>query len=247
MQFIFSRDRDALYAYVVKTINQEVTTRRQTLLGLATGATFEPVYDLWIKTGLGCQPESLHTVNLDEYYPIDRQAPQSFYSYMRQRVFAPLRLLPEQTHVLQGETHDPEGECQRFETQIKALGGVDLQLLGIGRNGHIGFNEPAESFTPTTHKTMLTDATIKDNLRYFDSLESMPKEALTMGIGTIMQSKKILLLIIGASKQEAVKALITGEITPKCPASILQLHTDCTVLIDEDAGKYLDWSKGTIL
>lgn len=247
MKFIFSHDRDMLYAYVVNALNQEVASHEQTLLGLATGATFEPVYDLWIKTGLNCRPQSLHTVNLDEYYPIDRQAPQSFYSYMSQRVFAPLDLLPEQTHVLRGETDDPQGECQRFEAQIEALGGVDLQLLGIGRNGHIGFNEPSEALTSTTHKTKLSSATINDNLQYFESIGSMPKEALTMGIGTIIRSKKILLLVIGTSKQGALRALINGKITPECPASILQVHPDCTVLIDEEAGKYLDWSLGTIL
>lgn len=247
MQFIFSRDRDALYGYVVKTLNQEVARLEQSVLGLATGATFEPVYDLWIKTGLGTRPENLHTVNLDEYYPIDREAPQSFYSYMRQRVFDPLALLPEQTHVLKGHTHDPEEECLNFESQIKALGGVHLQLLGIGRNGHIGFNEPAEVFTTSTHKIQLTDATIKDNLKYFESFDAMPKEALTMGIGTIMQAKKILLLVIGASKQEALKSLVQGKITPTCPASILQVHPDCTVLVDEEAGKYLDWSLGITL
>lgn len=247
MKLIFSHKRETLYNYVVDELNQAGVEREEPLLGLATGATFEPVYNLWKEKGLTCESHRVHTVNLDEYFPIERNAPQSFYMYMKQRVFDPLGLNLNQTHVLSGETDNTDETCHAFEVQIEALGGVDLQLLGIGRNGHIGFNEPSDGFSLTTHKTQLSTMTINDNVQYFNSREEMPKDALTMGIGTIMKAKKILLLVIGASKQEALKALVFGKITPECPASILQFHPDCTVLIDEEAGKYLDWSLGTIV
>jgi len=247
MKFIFSHNREKLYDTIFDALIQEMRQNPKVLLGLATGATFEPVYQRWIERGSPNEFSDMHTVNLDEYYPIKRQASQSFYTYMKTRVFDPLGLDPTHTHLLDGEAEDAEAECMAFEARIIALGGIGIQLLGIGRNSHIGFNEPAEAFEPKTHRTTLSMATLRDNGVYFQSPESMPKEALTMGIGTIMSARKILLLVCGASKQEALKALVFGKMTPQCPASILQVHPDCTVLIDEEAGKYLDWSTGTIL
>lgn len=245
MKLIFSEDRERLYRWIVDQLEEVIDGNPSPLIGLATGATFEPVYQRLIPAIKDRDLSGLHTVNLDEYYPIQRNAPQSFYSYMRSRVFEPLGLDSRQTLVLNGETSDPKCACQAFEAYIRERNGIDLQLLGIGRNGHIGFNEPSHVFEMETHLTQLSDVTIKDNLRYFKSKDSMPLHALTMGIGTIMSAKSIVLLAVGESKKSALQALISGKITPQLPASILKLHPDCTVLIDALAGEDLDWSLGT--
>lgn len=244
MQLIFSNDTDKLYRYVADRLLETVALKPDALLGLATGGTFEPVYGRILEQRSRVNWQLARTVNLDEYYPIGRHGEQSFYTYMKKRLFDPLGLTEEQSLVLNGEAADPGQECMDFEERIDALGGIELQVLGIGRNGHIGFNEPSDAFEPHTHYTALTDTTLTDNARYFEGVDQMPTGALTMGIETIMKARGILLLAVGRSKAQAVNALVNGKITPDLPASILRVHPNCTVLMDSEAGALLDWSLG---
>ena len=174
------------------------------------------------------------TVNLDEYRGLPRTNDQSYYYFMNDNFFNHVNIDKARTHVPNGE-EDAEVECGNYEALIKELGGIDLQLLGLGHNGHIGFNEPAEAFDKTTHCVDLTESTIEANKRFFASIDDVPKQAYTMGIGTIMAVKKILVIVSGADKAAIVKKAFTGPVTPTVPASILQMHPDVTVVCDAAA------------
>ena len=175
------------------------------------------------------------TVNLDEYKGLSRENDQSYYYFMHQNLFDHVNIPVENTHLPNGMEPDSEKECRRYTELIQSLGGVDLQLLGIGHNGHIGFNEPGESFDKQVHCVNLTESTIEANKRFFASAEDVPKQAYTMGIKTIMQAKKILIVASGEDKAEIVQKAFFGPITPQVPASVLQLHNDVTLVADEAA------------
>ena len=175
------------------------------------------------------------TVNLDEYKGLPRTNDQSYYYFMHQHLFDRVNIDPERTNVPNGMEPDAEKECGRYEELIRSLGGVDLQLLGLGHNGHIGFNEPGEAFEKETHCVDLTESTIEANKRFFASADDVPKQAYTMGIKTIMQAKKILIVVNGENKADIVERAFFGPVTPKVPASILQLHNDVTLVGDEAA------------
>ena len=157
---------------------------------------------------------------------------------MNENLFSKLDISLDNVGFLDGNAPDPEAESARYAADIASKGGIDIQLLGIGRNGHIAFNEPSDEFTGESHKIKLTDSTIEANSIYFDDIP-MPRYAMTMGIGSIMKSKKIVLIATGASKAEAVKAMINGPVTPQCPASILQQHADAVIFLDEAAASLL--------
>lgn len=181
--------------------------------------------------------KDVKTFNLDEYCDLPKAHPNSFYSFMEENLFSKVDIAPENINFLDGNT-EPVAESARYARAIKAAGGIDIQLLGIGRNGHIGFNEPAGEFTDEAFKVRLTDSTIAANSKYFTDI-AMPHYAITMGIGSIMRARKIILIATGDSKAEAIKATVEGEVTPHCPASILQKHDDVTLFLDEAAASLL--------
>ncbi len=218
-------------------IASQVVMKPDCVLGLATGSTPIGTYEnLVAKYESGDLDFSeVTTVNLDEYKGLPRENDQSYYYFMHDNLFDHVNIKPENTHLPDGTKEDAEKECAEYEKLIASLGGQDLQLLGLGHNGHIGFNEPAEDFAKDTHCVDLQESTIEANKRFFASAEDVPKRAYTMGIGTIMQAKKILIVVSGADKAETVAKAFFGPITPKVPASVLQLHPDVILVADEAA------------
>lgn len=218
-------------------IAAQVLLKPSCVLGLATGATPEGTYQELVRRNQeeGLSFSEVKTVNLDEYKGLSRDSNQSYYYYMNQHLFSHVDISKENTHLPDGLAENAQVECEAYEQLMNRLGGIDLQLLGIGRNGHIGFNEPDESFTNTTHTVALTQSTIDANAKYFESEDKMPHFAFTMGIGSIMRARKILLLANGDTKAQILKEALTGPVTPKVPASILQLHPDVTIVADIQA------------
>lgn len=218
-------------------ISAQVIMKPNCTLGLATGSTPLGIYDQlteWYKKG-DLDFSAVHSVNLDEYRGLPKENDQSYYYFMHKNLFDRVNIRPENTNVPNGMEPDAEKECRRYEKLIADLGGIDLQLLGLGHNGHIGFNEPGEAFEKETHCVDLQERTIEANKRFFDSADEVPRQAYTMGIKTIMQAKKILVAVSGEDKAEIVKKAFFGPVTPAVPASILQMHNDVTVVADEAA------------
>ena len=215
----------------------QITLKPDSVLGLATGSTPEGMYQLlteWHQNG--CLDFSkVRTVNLDEYKGLPGTDANSYRYFMDVHLFRHINIKAENTYVPDGMAEDPEEECRRYEKIIETFGGIDLQLLGLGHDGHIGFNEPSDHFELETHVVKLADSTIQANARLFDSAEQVPKEAVTMGIRSIMQSRRVLLLISGQDKAKILKQALFGPVTPEVPASILQLHKKLTVVADEAA------------
>ena len=218
-------------------ISAQVIMKPNCTLGLATGSTPLGIYDQlteWYKKG-DLDFSAVHSVNLDEYRGLPKENDQSYYYFMHKNLFDRVNIRSENTNVPNGMEPDAEKECRRYEKLIADLGGIDLQLLGLGHNGHIGFNEPGEAFEKETHCVDLQERTIEANKRFFDSADEVPRQAYTMGIKTIMQAKKILVAVSGEDKAEIVKKAFFGPVTPAVPASILQMHNDVTVVADEAA------------
>ena len=210
----------------------QVINNPRSVLGLATGSTPEGLYlELanLSKEGL-LDFEEIKTFNLDEYYGLTSEHPQSYHHFMREKLFQYINIKDENIHIPDGSTTNPEEECNRYEDMIRQSGGIDLQLLGIGRNGHIGFNEPSTDFSNQTDLVNLTEDTIEANQRFFETKDEVPKKAISMGIKTIMQAKKVLLIASGADKKDALERTINQPVTPEVPASILQFHPDVTIL-----------------
>ncbi|WP_071460689.1 glucosamine-6-phosphate deaminase [Bacillus massilinigeriensis] len=206
-------------------------------LGLATGGTPTGTYKELIEDHKvnGTSYKGVSTVNLDEYIGLSPEDPNSYRHYMNEALFNSIDIRIEQTHVPHGLTGSLQQECKRYENLIEKLGGIDLQLLGIGSNGHIGFNEPGTPFGSRTHIIDLAPSTREANARFFSSMEEVPTQAITMGIASIMKSREILLLASGGAKSEAVKRLLLGKVTEDFPASVLQLHPNVTIIADEEA------------
>ena len=211
------------------------------VLGLATGSTPVGLYkELIAKYNAGeLSFAEVHTVNLDEYKGLAGTHDQSYRYFMQDNLFDHIDVKPENTNVPDGLAEDAEAECARYDELVASLGYADIQLLGLGHNGHIGFNEPDSAYTKPTHVVDLTQSTIDANARFFASADDVPRQALTMGMGCIMAAKKVLLVANGAGKADAIYKMICGPITPECPASILQLHPDVTVVVDEAAAAKL--------
>lgn len=210
------------------------------VLGLATGASPVPTYkELIARCANGkISFKNVKSFNLDEYCDLPKNDKNSYYTFMHENLFDHVDIAEENVHILDGNAPDTAAEAAAFDAAIEAAGGIDLQLLGIGTNGHIGFNEPSESFPEGTFKVKLTDSTVASNSIYFDE-DSMPRYALTMGIGSIMKAKKIVLIATGEKKAEAIKKTVKGDVSPFCPASILQQHPDAVLLIDKAAAQLL--------
>ena len=219
----------------------QVLQKPNSVLGLATGSTPLKPYSQMIelyKKGV-VDFSKVTTFNLDEYVNLDVNDKNSYHSFMHENLFDHINIPEENINFLDGNAEDPEEECRRYEEKIKAAGGIDIQLLGIGSNGHIAFNEPANCFQRWSHVVTLKESTVKDNSRFFKSIDEVPTQAVTMGIGSIMQAKKILIIAIGENKAKAIKQLIGGNVTPMCPASVLQFHTDVTLMLDKAAASLI--------
>lgn len=237
MKIIKARDYDEMSKIAANIIAAQITLKPNSVLGLATGSSPIGIYKELIKKYEDGEIDfsDITTVNLDEYKGMPRTNEQSYYYFMNDNLFNHVNIDKARTHVPNGMAEDAELECKEYEKLVKSVGGVDLQLLGLGRNGHIGFNEPAEEFAKETHCVDLTESTIEANKRFFASADDVPRQAFSMGIGTIMAAKKIVVVVSGADKAEAVKKAFTGPVTPNVPGSILQFHGDVTVVCDAAA------------
>ena len=240
-------DYRAMSRQAANIISAQVILKPECVLGLATGSTPIGVYDQLVEWYNKKDLSFLRTrsVNLDEYRGLSSTHEQSYRYFMQTHLFDRVDILPENTHVPNGLAADPDAECARYDQVIQDLGGIDLQLLGMGRNGHIGFNEPCDAFVMGTHLVDLTESTIEANKRFFASEADVPRQALTMGIMHIMQAKKILVVVSGEDKAEAVAKAFIGPVTPQVPASILQIHPDVVLVGDKAALVHLD-RKGVI-
>lgn len=220
-----------------EVINQKL----RSVLGLATGDTPIGIYECLVEDYKAGKVDfaSVKSVNLDEYYPITPDNEQSYRYFMNYHLFDKVNINKADTYVPDGQATNPVSSCEAYEKNIDALGGIDVQVLGIGRNGHVGFNEPDSELVPYTHVTDLTPDTIEANSRFFPSEADVPKQAVTMGIDSIFKARKIVILASGEGKAEAVKRMLSCKITTKCPASLLRLHSDVTLICDKDAGKYI--------
>ena len=230
-------DYAAMSRRAANLISAEVIRKPDCVLGLATGSTPVGTYKqlaIWNQRG-DFSFKEVRTVNLDEYKGLAPTHDQSYRYFMQTNFFDHIDIDVANTNVPDGLASDTDAECARYDALVQSLGGADLQLLGLGRNGHIGFNEPCGHFVKETHVVDLTESTIDANARFFQSADDVPRQALTMGIGTIMSAKRILLIASGADKAEALYNAFCGPIDPHCPASILQLHGDVVVVGDEAA------------
>jgi glucosamine-6-phosphate deaminase len=212
------------------------------ILGLATGSSPVGLYQGLIKqyeNGV-LDFSKVKSYNLDEYYPIAPENDQSYVYFMNKNLFDHVNIDKANVHLPDGNAADVEKACSDYEKEISDLGGVDLQVLGIGSNGHIGFNEPCDEFVGPTHVVTLTENTIKDNSRFFASADLVPRKAVSMGIGTIMNAKQIVLVANGKNKADAIKAALEGPVVPAVPASVLQFHQNVTFVLDKDAASKLE-------
>ncbi len=241
MKIIVKENYEEMSAAATEIVSKIIAEKPDCVMGLATGDTPVGLY-----SGLAEEYKAgkldfskVSSVNLDEYYPIAPDNDQSYRYFMNVKFFDKINIDKNNTFVPNGNTEDPEAACRAHEAKIDELGGIDVQVLGIGRNGHIGFNEPDENgLIADTHLTALTPNTIDANSRFFDSYDDVPKHALTMGIGSVFKAKTIVILASGAGKKDAVKKMLEGPITPMCPASVLCLHKDVTLICDKDAYPY---------
>lgn len=240
MKIIILKTAEEIGIEAAKIFTDEVKSNPSCVLGLATGATPIPTYEniKKIYNEGGITFKDVKTYNLDEYCNLPQSDKNSYYTFMHEQLFNGLDILEENVHFLNGNATDCEAECKRYDDEINNAGGIDIQLLGIGNNAHIGFNEPADSFTNGSFKVKLTESTINANKIYFDE-NPMPEYALTMGIRQIMSAKKIVLIATGPKKAEAVRNMIEGPVTAQVPASILQEHSDVVIFLDEAAASLL--------
>ena len=218
-------------------MSAQIIMKPRAVLGLATGSTPVGMYKQlieWYKKG-DLDFSQITSVNLDEYKGLSGENDQSYRYFMNTNLFDHVNIDKTKTYVPNGLEEDSEKACADYNEIIRSVGGIDMQLLGIGGNGHIGFNEPGAAFEKETHCVDLTESTIKANARFFESMDDVPKQAYTMGIKTIMQAKKILIVASGEDKAEIVQKAFFGPITPQVPASVLQLHNDVTLVADEAA------------
>ncbi|MFC3418640.1 glucosamine-6-phosphate deaminase [Salinicoccus hispanicus] len=230
-------DYDAMSMLAARIVFERIVNSERLVLGLATGSTPEAMYDHLAEMLNRDKIDLSHvyTVNLDEYVGLADDHPQSYHQYMDNLFFSKVDIPSDHTFLPNGAAESLEAEVERYELLIEELGGVDLQILGIGRNGHIGFNEPGTSFDSRTHVVNLTETTVNDNARFFDTVEEVPKQAITMGLHTIMNAESILLLVSGDEKEEALECMIDCEVSEELPATILQTHHDVTVIADDEA------------
>ena len=240
MKVVVVKNYDEMSKKAFEVMLEVVKANPEAVLGFATGSTPVGLYSEMIKDHKenGTSYKKIKTVNLDEYVGLDETSDQSYVYFMRDNLFHHIDVDLNNTNIENGKAEDKEAECARYNALLETLV-PDLQVLGIGSNGHIAFNEPGTSFDSVTHIVDLTESTIKDNSRMFASIDDVPRQAFTMGLKNIMNSKKILILANGANKAKAVLGLVKGEVTESLPASILQRHHDCILFCDEEAASLL--------
>ena len=237
MKIIRAKDYKDMSRKAANIISAQIIMKENCVLGLATGSTPIGAYEQlveWYRKG-DLDFSEVTTINLDEYKGISRENEQSYYYFMNEKLFDKVNINKDNTYLPDGMEPDSETACSKYNEIIHAIGGVDLQLLGLGHNGHIGFNEPGIAFEKETHCVNLTGQTIKANMRFFAEEKDVPRQAYTMGIKTIMSAHKILVVVSGEDKAQILKDAFFGPITPAVPASVLQLHNDVTVVADEAA------------
>lgn len=236
MKIIVTKDYTEMSKIAASTIGELIKEKSDAVLGLATGSTPVGTYEELIKMNARQEIDfsNIKTVNLDEYLGLDSDNDQSYRYFMNEKLFNHININKENTYVPSGTAEDINVEIKNYEAKIEELGGIDLQILGIGSNGHIGFNEPAESLSLSTHVTDLAEETIAANSRFFTTMEEVPKKAITMGLGQILKARKIILLANGVAKAEAIKGILSGQVTTNNPASFLQLHPDVTLVVGQE-------------
>ena len=241
MRIIVCENYEEVSKKAAQMILSQVTLKPNSVLGLATGSTPIGMYENLVshnKKG-DIDFSEVRTFNLDEYYKLPKENDQSYHYFMYKNLFDHININPENIHIPNGMTDDVDAECERYDELIKEAGGVDIQVLGIGNNAHIGFNEPTINFEKGTHLVQLEDSTIEANSRFFDNIEDVPKKAITMGVGSIFKSRKIMLIATGENKAEAIYNTVYGKVVPEVPASILQFHSDIVLILDKEAAKLL--------
>lgn len=241
MKIIVADTYEEMSRLAADEIAAVMASKPNCVLGLATGTTPIGLYaDLVARHQRGeLSFAEASSYNLDEYRGLPGTHEQSYRYFMQDNLFDHVDINAARTHVPDGSNPDAQAACAEYERAIEEAGGVDIQLLGLGHNGHIGFNEPCDEFPKETHVVELTESTIQANSRLFDSIDEVPREAYTMGVGTIMRAKRILVVANGAGKAEIVRDAFTGPVTPQVPASVLQFHPDVTVIVDKEAGALL--------
>lgn len=224
-----------------KIIIDKIKENNAAILGLATGSSPIPTYKCLTDAYKAGEISFKHvkSFNLDEYCGIPASDPNSYYTFMHENLFDNIDIKEENVRVPEGNPKNVDEFCNSYDADIKAAGGIDIQILGIGRNGHIGFNEPADEFTKGTYKVKLTKSTIDANKRFFEKIEDVPTEAITMGVESILDAKEIILIATGSDKAQAIHDMVKGDVSPACPASILQKHSNIHVFLDKDAASLL--------
>lgn len=237
MNIIRTKDYDEMSKQACELVVEKLTVLQGPVLGLATGSTPEGMYECLIEKNKQKEVsfKNVTTFNLDEYIGLDKDDPNSYHYFMQENLFKHVDIQSENTHLPNGTADDLQAECKRYEKLMEDAGGIDLQILGLGTNGHIGFNEPGAKFDGETDIVDLAQATLDANARFFDSIEDVPTQAVTMGIGSIMEADEIILLVSGESKAEALANTINGDVTEDFPSSILQKHPNVTIIADEAA------------
>jgi glucosamine-6-phosphate deaminase len=237
MKLVICKNYDEVSQEAANVVARLVKENPKCVLGLPTGSTPLGLYRRLIEMHQNGELDfsGVTTFNLDEYYPISKNNPQSYHFFMYDNFFNHINIKKENVHILNGEAADPDKECENYERLIEKSGGIDLQVLGIGQNGHIGFNEPDKSLKSTTHLTYLTQNTIDANSRFFENKDEVPKRSLTMGIGSILKAKSIIVLASGKGKANAVCELLKGDITTQNPSTILNAHGNVALFADSEA------------
>ena len=241
MKIIRAKDYADMSRKAANIISAQVIMKPNCVLGLATGGTPVGAYAQlvdWYNKG-DIDFSEVTTVNLDEYRGLPKEHPESYWSFMHRNLFDKVNIDPAKINLPDGTNPDAEDACAKYNQIIHAVGGIDLQLLGIGHDGHIGFNEPCDHFPVMTHEVKLTEMTREANKRFFSSIDEVPTAAVTMGVGTVMAARKIVMVITGADKADILYKVFFGPVTPEVPGSILQFHPDVTVICDEAAAAML--------
>ena len=241
MRIIVTKSYEEMSMEATKIVAGQMYLKPESVLGLATGSTPLQMYKqlIAVHETVGLDFSRARSFNLDEYIGLDPENPQSYHYFMQQNFFSRINIKPENIYIPNGMAEDIEAEGKYYDSLIDQMGGIDLQVLGIGQNAHIGFNEPDVKFEATTHKVKLDEETIQANARFFADAEEVPRYAISMGIKTIMLARKVILLANGRNKAEAVYKAVCGSVSPAAPASILQLHRDVTVIVDQEAAAKL--------
>lgn len=237
MKIIRTKDYDEMSKVACDLVSEKVKQVKNAVLGLATGSTPEGMYACLIEKNKrgDVSFKDVTTFNLDEYLGLAEENPNSYHYYMKENFFKHIDISMDNTHLPKGIVDDLEEECRRYDALIESVGGIDLQILGLGTNGHIAFNEPGSPFDGKTSVVDLTQDTIDANSRFFEKIEDVPTQAITMGIGTIMKAKEIIMLVSGEAKAEALAKTINGEVSEEVPSSVLQHHPNVTIIADEAA------------